>query len=246
MAKVKMNQILAIEKGEKGNHQSAFTKLHRLSSSPQLFNGFAKEYQPNDDDGEQFPDEGLLVQAKVSDVLAAAAGSLANLFDVVATKDFGNMTAKADIKIGDQVLVEGVPATFLLFMEKQLNDIKKFITELPTLDPTEEWALDEKVSLYKTGVQKTHRTRKVQKPLTLAPATKEHPAQCQLLTSDEIIGYWHTTKMSSAMPADEKKALLKKVNELTKAVRFAREEANCTEVERLTNVGESLTKFIFG
>ena len=62
-------------------------------------------------------------------MLAEVAGILTRLFDVTLTKDTANCTARADVKIGDSVLLPAVPVTYLLFLEKQLTD-HKLTTEM--------------------------------------------------------------------------------------------------------------------
>ena len=66
---MKLNQVIAIEKGEKARHCSDITKLHRMSGQPALFNGMKKIYERKDEAGETFPDESVLVQANVKDIL---------------------------------------------------------------------------------------------------------------------------------------------------------------------------------
>jgi len=245
MSEVKLNQIIAVEKGEKSRHNSIITQAHRLSDAPQIFNGLHKVYEPKDEEGENFPEESVKVQENLNNVINEVAESLADLFDVTATKDFGNTIAKADIKVGDTVIVKDAPPTFLLYLEKQLNDIKTYVEKLPELDPAETWARDEDSGMFKSGARQTHKTRKVEKPIVLYAATEKHPAQTQLVVSDEIIGYWTTTKLSTCISATRKKEMLDKIAVLMRAVKFAREEANNTSVER-KEIGKDICNFIFG
>lgn len=41
------------------------------------------------------------------------------MFDVVATQDFANCQAKADVMVEGRVLIKDAPVTHLLFLEKQ-------------------------------------------------------------------------------------------------------------------------------
>jgi len=245
MDSVKMNQILAIEKGVKSKHHSEITQLHKLSDHPELFNGFSKRYESIDEDGVKFPDEEHAVQVSVNTVLESVIESIVELFDVTATKDIGNMGAVASVVLEDgTVVLEQVPCTFLLFLEKQLNDVVAFVSKLPILDPSEEWIVDKDSGLYKSKERKTHKTKKVEKPIVLAEATKEHPAQTQLITSDELIGYWNTIKLSGAISSTRKKQIVDRVNSLIKAVKFAREEANSVEVMK-KNFGKRIMNYLF-
>ena len=49
---MKLNQVIAVEKGIKAKAHSEVTELHKLCQKPELFNGFAKVYQKIDDGGE--------------------------------------------------------------------------------------------------------------------------------------------------------------------------------------------------
>ncbi|MEJ7598096.1 MAG: hypothetical protein WKG01_09330 [Kofleriaceae bacterium] len=241
----KLNQVLAIEKGIKTRVYSEFTELHQATQKAPLMNGFHKSYQPRDEDGETYPAESVKVQHNAAEVLDRVASSLAELFDVTATKDWANCTARADVVVEGRALIKDVPATYLLFLEKQLADLHTFITKLTELDPGSDWSVDPSTGLYKTDTTLTQRTRKVQRPITLYEATKEHPAQTQLITEDVIAGTWMTIKYSGAMPAPRKKQLLTRIEKLTNAVKFAREQANASEAPD-KKLGKEVFDFLFG
>src|SRR5512143_1892009 len=109
----KLNQILAIEKGIKTRVYGEFTELHQATQKPALMNGFHKSYQPRDEEGETYPAESQKVQHNANEVLDRVAKGLAELFDITATKDWANCTARADVVIDGKKLLEGVPATYL-------------------------------------------------------------------------------------------------------------------------------------
>lgn len=228
----KLNQILAVEKGTKSRVYSEVTTMNASAQKPALFNGFSKNWKPKDEDSEVFPPESLRVQQNARELLQNLARHLTELFDVSAAKDWANCLARADVVVDGKVLVKGSPATYLLFLEKQLNDMQTFVTNLPTLDPAEEWRFDEASNVYKSELTKTARTKKVQKPIVLYDATKEHPAQTQLITEDVVIGHWDTVKHSGALPPKRRQELLERIEKLIKAVKFAREEANGQEAEK--------------
>jgi hypothetical protein len=240
----KLNQIIAIEKGVKSQSYSVITELHKLSQKHDLFSGFSKTYKSKDDEGEGFPPEKKNVQARVESFVDAVTVALTELYNVTATKDYANCSAVADVVVDGQVIIEKAPATFLLFIEKQVNDIKTFVEKLPLLDEAEDWTKDINSGLYKTESIQTHKTKKVQKPVVLYEATDKHPAQTQLLTEDIIIGYWDTIKLSGALPLPEKKKILERIDKFGKAVKFAREEANSIECDR-KQVGEKIFNYIF-
>jgi hypothetical protein len=230
---MKLNQIVAVEKSTKSDSYSALSELHKLSQKPALFNGFIKSYRKTDDQSEDFSNESQKVQHTTSEVVGKIQETLAGLFDITATKDFGNAKAKADIVFNGEVLIKDVPIPYLLFLQKQLTDLETALAKLPVLDEAETWTLDENSGKYVTDKSSTHRTKKVQKPIVLYPATPEHPAQTQLVSEDVIVGFYETVKHSGAMPSVEREKLVNRVRALTNAVREAREEANNTEVEKI-------------
>ena len=241
----KLNQVLAIEKGIKTRVYAEFSDLHQATQKSALMNGFHKSYQPRKEEDETYPPESQKVQHHAVDVLDRVAASLAELFDITATKDWTNCNARADVLIDGRVLLKDVPATYLLFLEKQLGDLHTFVSKMSELDPGNDWAIDPGTGLYKTDTQMTQRTKKVQRPITLYEATKEHPAQTQLITEDQIAGTWVTIKYSGAIPAPRKKQLLGRIEKLSNAVKFAREQANAVEASD-KKLGKEVFDFLFG
>ncbi len=241
----KLNQILAVEKGTKSRVYSEVTTMNASAQKPALFNGFSKNWKPKDEDSEVFPPESLRVQQNAREMLQSLARHLTELFDVSAAKDWANCLARADVVVDGKVLVKGSPATYLLFLEKQLNDMQTFVTNLPILDPAEEWRFDEASNVYKSELTKTARTKKVQKPIVLYDATKEHPAQTQLITEDVVIGHWDTVKHSGALPPKRRQELLERIEKLIKAVKFAREEANAQEAEK-KEIASAIFAYLLG
>ncbi len=242
----KLYEIIAIEKGVKQRNYQEIEKLHKVTQKPDLFNGHSRTFKPLNDDGERYPDENRKVQSMVSEILRQAADHSKQIFDLEATRDKTNCLATADVVLEDgTILAAGLPATTLLYLEKALTDWRTLVQGLPVLDSAEDWAFDSNSELYKTGVTVTHKTSKVEEPLVLIQPTKEHPGQAKTITKDIVIGHWHTTKMSGAIPADQKSTLWRKANQLIDAVKSARERANATEVSEL-KIGDSLFAFLLG
>lgn len=241
----KLNQILAIEKGIKTRVYAEFTELHQATQKAALMNGFHKSYQPRDEEGETYPPESQKVQHSAADVLERVASALTELFDITATKDWANCSAKADVVVDGRVLLKEVPATYLLFLEKQLSDLHTFIAKMSELDPGSDWSVDPGTGLFKTEPSATQRTKKVQRPIVLYDATEHHPAQTQLITEDVIAGQWVTIKYSGAIPAPRKKQLLGRIDKLANAVKFAREQANGADTTD-RKLGREVFDYLFG
>lgn len=242
----KLNQIIAIEKGVKSRASQSVNENYKLIQKPELFSGFDKKYQPKDEEGEKLPNENKFVQYQGQVVLQQLQKSMTDLFEVTARKDWTNMVAKADVVVDGNTVIQGAPVTFLLFLEKSLTDLRTFVSNLPTLDPAEDWSVDANSGLYKTAPVSTHRTKKVQKPLVMFPATPEHPAQTQMVTEDIIAGFWTTVKLSGAVAKPQVAAYLEKIEKLIKSVKEAREEANMTQEVASPNVGSAVFGYVFG
>jgi hypothetical protein len=240
----KLNQVIAIEKGAKNRIYSAITELHKNAQKADLYYGFNKNYEPKEEGSEQFPPEQKKVLLRSDDVLSETKKLFAEFLDITATKDFANVSAKADVKVGGNTLIKDVPVPYLLFLEKQLTDLRTFVDKMPTLDEADDWRKDEATGLFKTETTKTHRTSKVQEAIVLYDATEKHPAQTQLITKDVIVGYWNQTKQSGAITRGDKRKLLERIESVLSAVKSAREEANSVEAPE-KKVGEDILGYIF-
>lgn len=242
----KLCEIIAIVTGRKTEAQKRLTDLHQLTQKPVLFVGTHKTYQPRDEnDTEVLPDERQEIQLRVGDVVAEAEKSLTNLYDLIITQDSGNTKAVVDVILPDgRILLKDVPVTSLLYLEKQLDDLKKFYNTLPTLDPAKDWQKDESNRCHRSVTKKT-RTKRNKVVIVLYPATEQHPAQTQLVEEDKIVGDYTTVEMSGAITPLQKTTLLEKVSTLKDAVVLAREKANQTVVEQ-KKAGEAIFNFLHG
>lgn len=241
---MKLNQVIAIEKGVKSRVYAETTEQDKICQKAELFNGFSKKYKAIDEEsGEKLPPESKRVQFSVYDILRSQRKSLTELFDITATKDYANTEAVADVKIGDNVILSSVPVTYLLFLEKQMNDLHTAVGRLPELDPNSEWSLDSQNGLYKTEATQTHRVKPSKRPIVLYDATDKHPAQTQLIDESILVGYWEKIEHSGAIPKTAKADMLARIEMLIKAVKFAREEANGIEAEH-KSVGAAIFDYI--
>src|SRR6266436_7562056 len=130
MAK-KLNQIIAVEKNIKSRALQDLTEAHHALQKTAQLAGIARTYRPKDEEGEQLPPESTRIQVKSEEVIRVTTEALTKLFDVTATKDWTNCHARADVVVDGNVLLTQVPATYLLFLEKQLVDIHTFVKTLP-------------------------------------------------------------------------------------------------------------------
>jgi len=246
--KLKLNQVVALESGYKTNTHTKITELHHRTKQTDLFNGMIGEYRPKDEGGDNFPKEAKLVQASVEDVWAQATEEWTSLCDVILTKERGNCLAKADIKIGDKVLVADVPVAYLIQMGKVLNDVETFVKNLPTLDPAETWTLNTDQGLYESDPIETAKQHQAVEFLVIEKSgvpEKGVPNQIREVTKNTVAGYWTRKKLSATIPPTKKEHMLDRVRALQDAVKIAKEEANQVEIE-MSQTMDQVFAFITG
>lgn len=240
---MKLNQIVALVKDRKTRFEKAKTEIYHLFQKIDLSNGMRRVYVPKNEDSDKLPSENKKVQVVVEDKIRNLRGDFVSLLDTVLTQDVGNAIAKANISVDDLQLT-GIPVTHLLFLEKQLTDLTTLVQSMPTLDPNEQWTPNLGTGLNETPTIATNKTKKVQRPLVLYPATPEHPAQTQIITEDVNDGVWETTKFSGAISIERKRIILERINKLIESVKLAREDANSQSVTEIRE-GDQIFDFIF-
>jgi hypothetical protein len=241
---MKLNQIVAVEKGVKSRAEKDLTETHHALKKGDLVNGLSRVYRPKNEDGEALPPENKKVQALVEDAIKRTGDILVELFDVTATKDFGNCHATADVIVDGKVLVKAAPVTYLLWLEKRLVLLHEFVKELPRLNDADTWVHDPALGVWVTPEEITHRTKKVPVAFRKAEATEKHPAQVDVVHEDQVVGFWHLIKRSGAVPADRVRQLVDRVEKMQRAVKMAREEANMADVEKKA-IGRGIMDYLF-
>ncbi len=226
---VRLNQIIAVEKGAKAAANAAIDKVYHTIQKAEPFSGIARTYKPKDDEGETFPDESTRVQVMAEGLLRDAADAWTRLLDVTATKDWSNTEAMADVVVDGQIIIAAAPVSYLIWLEKQLVSMRTVIGKLPVLDPANEWTTSP-TGAWATPTVQTNKSKKIPRNHEVSPATDKHPAQVQVWQEDVVVGHWSTIKYSGAMPQTRIDTLTTRVDTLVQAVKYAREEANGLDV----------------
>ena len=239
----RLNQLLGVRKSVNSEAGRTFVDVARNAQKEQLMQGLTRNYEPLDDDGDQLPSEFQKVQFSVADLNDRLTTALARMYDVNASVDKTNQTASASLKFGGNV-IDDVPVTTLMWLDKQLTELASYVGKLPILDPAFDWEYDEHTGTYRTQVVKTHRSTKITKPIVLYPATEKHAAQTQMAVEDKITGYWSAQKLSGAIPLAEVRAILERLGIIREAVITAREEANTAPVEDV-EIGDTILGWVF-
>lgn len=252
----KLCETIAVLKGVKSRVYAAITKQDKLCQKPGLFGGLSKTYEPlNEEDPDRPDGESTLVQQRTDEMISDMMQHLSKLFDKTATLEYGNCTAKADIVVKDggetHTLVKGVPVTYMLFLEKQLNDLYTAVARMPVLSPEHQWAWDGGKNCWVTPVVKKVRTKKTPKVVFTATAkttakdgSVTEQQQGQVVQEDLPVGYWNTTHFSSALPEEKRQRFCARILELQDAVKEAREWANSAQVSDQA-VGQTLLGWVF-
>lgn len=242
----KLNQIVAIEKGVKQETTKELSAAHHTLQKSDLFNGLQRNYTPLTEDGEKYPAESKNVQFDAKKTVRSVLTRLKELFDLTATRDYANCSgnANADLVINGETIAKNVPVPYLLWLEKQLQDLHTFVQKLPVLSPEDNWSFDKNRGMFVTETVQSAKTKKVKKPLVLLAPTKEHPGQAKDYDEDVIAGYWHQQKLSSAFPSTTIQDILQRIESVQKGVRFAREQANAIEAPPL-KVADQIFRYIF-
>jgi len=243
-------EILGVEAGAKTRAQTAFNEAagifrQRPKGERDPLSGIVRTYKPKDEEGDYLPSEGNLVQIRAENVIKNLCIKVETLFNVTYSKEQTNCLARANIIVDGKVLLEKVPATYLLFLGRQLDILRGFVDHLPTLAAGEQWIEDETQDCWATKPHGQSRTQKKPKAFVKAAATEHHPAQVDIFTEDILVGYWTITKYSGALPATTVREMLDRVEKLQDAVKSAQHRANSEELITEHTVGGKILNYIF-
>ena len=241
----KLAQIVAIVGGAKTRAEQAITAAYHQIQKPAPFAGISRTYRPRDDEGEQLPAESTRVQVRADDLIDSVKTAMGRMLDVVATQDWANTAARADLVVDGQLLLESVPVTYLMWLEKQAGQLRTFIGKLPVLDVAESWTYDANARAFATTPTQTTKTKKVPRNHVKAEATEKHPAQVDVWMEDVVVGDWTTVRYSGALPAATVFAMAERVDRLIDGIRFAREQANAAPVTDVP-AGDPVLGYVFG
>lgn len=248
---VKLHELLAVH----ANHETQVEK-----TSGELRDTFTKKEQRfretlvvikwNEQGKPDTKEEQSALQTTVADEMNWIVGFYANAVDVEHQIDKANQQAIADVILPDgTIILQAVPATTLLSLEKRLNKFQELCATIPTLDPTKAFEIDttfRKPGVYKSREVQAPKTAKFERPLVLYEATKEHPAQVQLKSYDEVVGFRHSVEWSGMITPAAKAEIHARVDVLIRAVKQARARANSVEVDTDAKIGKTLFNFILG
>jgi len=247
MSKSKLHEILAVENTTKKKAGIILAETKKtFQEKKDHFDGLERVYHPLDDNGDMIAPEVKELVTTVGEKLDYTKKTLVSSIDVTLAKEATNSSgiAKAELKIGDNTFGE-LSATSLLALEQNLTQVRDLFKTIPTLDPTKVWvpADDRGEGIFRTNVEKKYRSVKKPTPMVMYEATKEHPAQVQILNEDVRVGHYEATYYSGRITPAKKAEILERVDTLISAVIKARCRANNVDVVDL-KIGNKIFDYI--
>jgi hypothetical protein len=241
----KLHELLAVEQDRKNKANQVLGEIkNTFAKKDPYFDGMIKKYLPMDENSEQIPDENKEIVMTVKEKVQEMMETVISAIDANISKEETNASnvAKAELIVGEDNLGT-YSATSLLAIESHLTKLKELYEGLPVLDPTRKWSFDAQKGFFRTDEEVKFRSIKLPKVIVKYEATKEHPAQTELLYLDQQIGKYETTYFSGKVTPTQKNEILKRVDKLLEAVKVARSKANNVEVNNM-KVGKKIFDFI--
>jgi uncharacterized FlaG/YvyC family protein len=215
-----------------------------------LFEEKRKTFTPKEENATPVTEEQSDIQSTVRKELAWVCGHIAKDLDVEYQIDLANTKATGDIIVDEasgEALVKAIPPTNLLLLEKRLKQFHELLATIPTLDPAKGFRPDpdREAGIYKAREVRKARTKKDARVLVLYQATKEHPAQTQVISEDVETGQIQEQEWSALLTPAIKSDLIERCENLLRAVKKARSRANEMEMDVATNrIGKKLLDYI--
>lgn len=247
----KLHELLAVESnldGQAGKIRAELIKT--FTDKRHLFSETRVTYKPFQEGSQETTEQQSDIQSSVGQEVQWMSKILAKAWDAGHQIDMANTLAKADVvdeEDGSPIL-QDVPATSLLQLEKRIKEVHELIVAIPTLDPAKGFVRDQEkdTGIYKAREVQKFRTQKTFVPLVLAAATKEHPAQVKEGWEDRPVGQVLQQEWSSLITPALKADLLDNCDRLARAIKKARAKANEQEVDvQKQRVGKKLLDYIF-
>jgi hypothetical protein len=248
----KLHELIAVEKDLKGKMSKLIAETAKtFSDRRDHFEGMTRTYDRIDaNDPEHYDPEVKELVTTVAKKLNYFEEQLVSVMDVILQKETANCSAVADLIVEDatgasSVLAPSVPVTVLVQLENIFESLRGSVyNNIPTLDPTKSWTFDaQSDGIFVNIDAKKNKTRKVSEPIVLYQATKEHPAQTQMVTVDRVVGYWNQKNLSGMITPKDKSKILDKVDRLLQGIKRARARANEIQVSN-EKIGKALFNFL--
>lgn len=249
MIVAKLHELLAAEGTVKTQADKTRTDLlNTFDKKKHHFSEKTVTFVPSTEGAEKVTEEQLDLQTSVPQELKWIGDIWTKALDAAFQIAESNMGARADVILDNgRALIKGVPATALLELEKRAAEIQALVAAIPTLDPAKGFKPDPDrgTGIYKAREVIKTRTKKTIRPIIKYEATKEHPAQVDLINEDIPVGTIREQEWSGLLTTAEKGDMLARAEEVRRALKTARSRANEAEASKAT-VGTALLTYVFG
>lgn len=241
----KLYELLAVEQDRKNQASQTINRTRdKFAKKGPIFDGMIKRYIQLEESSDIIPDENKEVVTTVKSELEQAMEDIIAGIDAQISKEQTNAAniARAELIVDGESFGE-FSATSLLALESQMAKVREMYLTIPTLDPARKWGFDEQKDLYQTDPEVKFRSIKRPKVIVKYEATKEHPAQTELMNLDEQVGKYETVYYSGKLTPTQRRTLIDRLNKLVEAIKIARTKANDVEVVE-TKVARRLFDFV--
>lgn len=241
--------VIGSRRARQENANQVSTTLKAHLARPAFTSGLNRFYTPDNADLENMqrnPDEYKTVALTVADALAQIRDAEVPSLDIVAEQDMTNTIAKGTIVVDGDTVLDDVPISYLLNLQKFLAEWRSKIVEiLPVHDPAKEWTLDAQNGIWRSKQERRNAYMKEVVPVLLHAGTDKHAPQVQAITKDIYAGYWTEEHLSGGVTATRKRQLLGNVDRLLIGVKEAISQANSTPTVPMP-AGEKIFGILLG
>lgn len=245
----KLHEVLAVEADLEGKYKKVCEETTKtFKDRPTHFLGSVRTQEMFKDDGISYPPEYLDMGTTVNKKLLYTWKSISPYFKALLQKEKTNQEAKADLVVNGVVLMENLPATFLLGMETRLKHVRNVYDHIPTLPIGIEWKHDptrgKDVYITANPDEKLKTERQFKSQILVQP-TDHHPAQIEKWEEQVAIGRFVKHTWSGMLSSADKSRNLENIDILIRAFKQARQRANAQEIVKADkDIGEILFNFI--
>lgn len=248
-SKAQLHESIAVREGLKTQAAQVMGgEIDNFNKKAHLFRGLRTTFTGNAENAQPVVEADEPLNAVVQENLEYAIQHFCKSMECELQVEEGNQRANADVVVDGVTIFKDAPATFLLQLEKRLNDVMRVFQAMPTLDPALGFAPDAAAAKRGTFVSRPQvrkRTQKVAEVLVKYQATKEHPAQTEIVTMDKDVGLIETVHLSGMLTPHDKANRIQRLEKLMRAVKKARSTANRVEVKTARATAE-LKNYLIG
>lgn len=247
-----LHELLAVERTKSGAATQVLTETNHKFGKFEFFQGGIKtlrmiEDTPQSQAIEDAAREVRTLPTTVHETLEYALRLWASAEDVIFQKNLSNQRAIADLMFRGTKIASDVPVDELMGLESRLEQIRRTMSIMPTLNAAVSWNADHesgrKGSWVVAEPEIKTKTEKVTTPVVLYPANDKHPAQVEKVTVDKTVGTFTLIQQCGAATSAQKAEVLTVLDDLISEVKQARMRAN--RVEAATDkIGQTLVNLI--